>query len=140
MSLPECQNVSSEDGMALNRNGGRGQPWRYAVSPNITKRRRSGRMNTPRHGIELSSMPRPRPLTHALTASSQRSRFRGGKVGVKMLVEFRIRTPSVPRASIIWLAHAVNVVRPAASRLHIDRVRFAKGWHLGITLGVCMSG
>ena len=22
----------------------------------------------------------------------------------------------------------------------LDRVRFAKGWHLGITLGVCMSG
>jgi hypothetical protein len=48
--------------------------------------------------------------------------------------------PSVPRASIIWLAHAVNVVRPASRRLHIDRARFAKGWHLGITLGVCMSG
>ena len=57
-----------------------------------------------------------------------------------MLVGFRIRTPSVPRASIIWLAHAVKVVRPAALRLHLDRVRFAKGWHLGITLGVCMSG
>jgi hypothetical protein len=53
---------------------------------------------------------------------------------------FSIRTPSVPRAFIIWLAHAVNVVRPAARRLHIDRVRCAKGWHLGITLGVCMSG
>lgn len=49
-------------------------------------------------------------------------------------------TPSVPRASIIWLALAVNVVRPAARRLHIDRARFAKEWHLGITLGVCMSG
>lgn len=57
-----------------------------------------------------------------------------------MRVRFRIRTPSVPRASIIWLAHAVKVVRPAARRLHLDRVRFAKGWHLGITLGVCMSG
>ncbi len=53
---------------------------------------------------------------------------------------FRIRTPSVPRASIIWLAHAVNVVRPAARRLHIDRARFAKGWHLVNTLGACMSG
>jgi hypothetical protein len=53
---------------------------------------------------------------------------------------FRIRTPSVPLASIIWLAHAVNVVRPAARRLHIDRARFAKGWHLGNTLGACMSG
>jgi hypothetical protein len=52
---------------------------------------------------------------------------------------FRIRIPSVPRASIIWLAHAVKVVRPAARRLHLDRVRCAKGWHLGITLGVCMS-
>jgi len=48
--------------------------------------------------------------------------------------------PSVPRASIIWLAHAVKVVRPAARRLHLDRVRCAKEWHLGITLGVCMSG
>jgi hypothetical protein len=57
-----------------------------------------------------------------------------------MLVGFCIRTPSVPRASIIWLAHAVKVVRPAALRLHLDRVRFAKGWHLGNTLGVCMSG
>ena len=42
--------------------------------------------------------------------------------------------------SILWLAHAVKVVRPAARRLHLDRVRFAIGWHLGITLGVCMSG
>ncbi len=33
---------------------------------------------------------------------------------------------SVPRASIIRLAHAVNVVRPVALRLHIDRVRFAE--------------
>jgi len=33
----------------------------------------------------------------------------------------------VPRASIIWLTRAVNVVRPAALRLHIDRARFAKG-------------
>src|SRR5207253_11438895 len=33
---------------------------------------------------------------------------------------------SVPRAPIIWLAHAVNVVRPVALRLHIDRVRFAR--------------
>ncbi len=46
----------------------------------------------------------------------------------------------MPRASIIWLAHAVKVVRPAVPRLHLDRVRFAKGWHLGITLGICMSG
>ena len=53
---------------------------------------------------------------------------------------FCSRTPSVPRASIIWLAHAVKVVRPAARRLHLDRVRYAIGWHLGITLGVCMSG
>lgn len=58
----------------------------------------------------------------------------------KMRVGFCIRTPSVPRASIIWLAPAVKVVRPAARRLHLDRVRFAIGWHLGITLGVCMSG
>jgi hypothetical protein len=41
----------------------------------------------------------------------------------------------VPRALIIWLAHAVNVVRPADLRLHIDRVRFAKGGRLGDTLG-----
>jgi len=33
---------------------------------------------------------------------------------------------SVLRASIIWLAHAVNVVRPFALRLHIDCVRFAR--------------
>lgn len=32
---------------------------------------------------------------------------------------------SVPCASIIWLARAVNVVRPVARRLHIDRARFA---------------
>ena len=47
---------------------------------------------------------------------------------------------SVPRASIIWLAHAVNVVRPVALRLHIDRVRFAKGGRLRFTLVVCTSG
>ena len=29
---------------------------------------------------------------------------------------------------------------PLTRRLHLDRVRFAIGWHLGITLGVCMSG
>jgi hypothetical protein len=29
---------------------------------------------------------------------------------------------------------------PCIRRLHLDRVRFAIGWHLGITLGVCMSG
>ena len=40
--------------------------------------------------------------------------------------------PNVPRASIIWLARAVNVVRPAAPRLHIDRARFAKGMALRI--------
>ena len=48
--------------------------------------------------------------------------------------------PSVPRAFITWLAHAVKVVRPAARRLHFDGARFAKGWHLGNTLGICMSG
>src|SRR2546421_2779468 len=48
---------------------------------------------------------------------------------------------TVPRASIIiWLAHAVNVVRPAALRLHIDRVRSAKGGRLRFTLVVCTSG
>ena len=36
------------------------------------------------------------------------------KIEIKMRVGFRIRTPSVPRASIIWLAPAVKVVRPAA--------------------------
>jgi|GEM_PF-2710087 hypothetical protein len=61
------------------------------------------------------------------------------KFGATMPVEFCIRKPSVPRASIIWLAHAVKVVRPAARRLHLDCVRFAKDWHLGITLGVCLS-
>ena len=49
-------------------------------------------------------------------------------------------TESVPRAAIIWLARAVNVVLPAARRLHIDRARFAKGGRLGITLAVCISG
>jgi hypothetical protein len=50
-------------------------------------------------------------------------------------------TESVPRASIIWLARAVNVVRPATPRLHIDCAPFAKNrLRLGITLGVCMSG
>ena len=48
--------------------------------------------------------------------------------------------PIVPRASIIWLAPAVKVERSSTPRLHLDRVRFAIGWHLGITLGVCMSG
>jgi hypothetical protein len=57
-----------------------------------------------------------------------------------MRIEFRIRTPSVPRASIILLAHAVKVERSSTLRLHLDRVRFAMGWHLGITLGVCISG
>jgi hypothetical protein len=46
----------------------------------------------------------------------------------------------VPRASIVWLARAVNVVRPATPRLHIDRARYAKGGRLGNTLGICMSG
>ncbi len=30
----------------------------------------------------------------------------------------------MPRAAITWLARAVNAVRPAAPRLHIDRARF----------------
>ena len=47
--------------------------------------------------------------------------------------------PIVPRASIIWLAPAVKVERSSTPRLHLDRVRFAIEWHLGITLGVCMS-
>ena len=45
----------------------------------------------------------------------------------------------MPRASIIWLAPAVKVVRPVTRRLHLDCVRCAKDWHLGITLGVCLS-
>ena len=49
-------------------------------------------------------------------------------------------TGRVPCASIVWLARAVNVVRPAARRLHIDRAHFAKGGRLGITLAVCISG
>jgi hypothetical protein len=61
------------------------------------------------------------------------------KFGARMPVGFCSRTTSVPRAFIIWLAPAVKVVRPAARRLHLDRVRFAMDWHLGITLGVCMS-
>jgi hypothetical protein len=63
-----------------------------------------------------------------------------GEFGTRMPVGFRSRTPSLPRASIIWLAPAVKVVRPVTRRLHLDRVRYAIGWHLGITLGVCMSG
>ena len=38
---------------------------------------------------------------------------------------FALCVMSVPRASIVWLARAVNVVRPVALRLHIDRARFA---------------
>jgi len=49
--------------------------------------------------------------------------------------------PSVPRAWNVWLARAVNVVRPAARRLHIDCARFAKDTvRLRGTLGVCISG
>lgn len=44
---------------------------------------------------------------------------------------------SVPRASIIWLARAVNVVRPVTLRLHIDRARSARDGRLGFTLGIC---
>jgi hypothetical protein len=62
------------------------------------------------------------------------------KFGTRMPVGFCSRIPSVPRASIIWLAPAVKVVLLSTRRLHLDRVRFAMGWHLGITLGVCMSG
>ena len=63
-----------------------------------------------------------------------------GEFGTRMPVGICRRTPSVPRASIIWLAPAVEVVLLATRRLHLDRVRFAIGWHLGITLGICMSG
>jgi hypothetical protein len=35
------------------------------------------------------------------------------KFGTRTPVGFCIRTPSVPRASIIWLAPAVKVVHPA---------------------------
>ncbi|MFZ1074138.1 MAG: hypothetical protein WAO21_11995 [Verrucomicrobiia bacterium] len=45
--------------------------------------------------------------------------------------------PSVPRASIIWLARAVNVVRPVSLRLHIDCARSARDGRLGFTLGIC---
>jgi len=41
----------------------------------------------------------------------------------------------VPRASIVWLARAVNVVRPAARRLHIDGTRSAMGRRLGRHVG-----
>ena len=50
------------------------------------------------------------------------------------------RTGACLAPAIVWLAHAVNVVRPAALRLHIDRVRFAKGGRLRFTLVVCTSG
>jgi len=59
-------------------------------------------------------------------------------VGVTRL--FALVEPSVPRASIIWLARAVDVVRPVAVRLHIDCARFANGGRLGITLGMCTFG
>lgn len=66
---------------------------------------------------------------------------RGGGFQLNRLAQlFTLAEPSVPRASIVRLARAVNVVRPAARRLHIDRARFAKGGRLGITLAVCMSG
>ena len=45
------------------------------------------------------------------------SRYQIGRIFAK---------PSVPRASIIWLARAVNVVRPATRGLHIDCACFAK--------------
>lgn len=45
--------------------------------------------------------------------------------------------PNVPRASIIWLARAVNVVRPVTLRLHIDCARSARDGRLGFTLGIC---
>jgi hypothetical protein len=52
-----------------------------------------------------------------------------------------VAKPSVPRASIIWLAPAVKVERSSTPRLHLDCARFAKtGLRLGNTLGVCMSG
>jgi hypothetical protein len=57
-----------------------------------------------------------------------------------IIVDFRLVTRQrnclhiedrgVPCALILWLAQAVNVVRPAARRLHIDCVRLAKGGRL----------
>jgi len=50
------------------------------------------------------------------------------------------RTGACLAPQFYGFAHAVNVVRPIALRLHIDRARFAKGGRLGITLRMCMSG
>jgi hypothetical protein len=52
--------------------------------------------------------------------------YRDVAIWNKKHFEFCIRTPSVPPASIIWLARAVNVVRRATRRLHIDCAPFAK--------------
>ena len=39
-----------------------------------------------------------------------------------------------------WLIAQRGVNTLILVRLHLDRARFAREWHLGITLGVCMSG
>jgi hypothetical protein len=50
--------------------------------------------------------------------------------------------PHVERASCLhYMARSRRQgCAPCTRRLHLDRVRSAIGWHLGITLGVCMSG
>ena len=66
--------------------------------------------------------------------------FVAEKFGTRMPVGFCSRTPSVPRAAMIWPALAIRLCALHPFRLHLDRVRSAIGWHLGITLGVCVSG
>ena len=52
-----------------------------------------------------------------------------------------ILQPHAERASRLhYMARSRRQGRaPCTGRLHLDRVRYAIGWHLGITLGVCMS-
>ena len=82
----------------------------------------------------------PHSIAEQRSFTDGRIVVRGNKAERKKKKRADWQNRSVPRASIIWLARAVNVVRPAARRLHIDCARFAKGRHLGNTLGVCMSG
>jgi hypothetical protein len=57
------------------------------------------------------------------------------------VVGFGIRPPNVPRAFIVWLAHAVKVVRPCCPCDSTLTALATPGvLRLGITLGICMSG
>jgi hypothetical protein len=58
-------------------------------------------------------------------------------ISIRKLIQMGLSyEPSVPCASIIWLARAVNVVRPVTRRLHIDRARFASYVELHIIGGM----